>query len=349
MIKTIDQIKYKSVSFIKEFINNCTIEEKIDAHYINIEITSKQHITIKKASGKIIDRIDMILNNMWGELVTDWNFIKLINKNLFSEHIGYNISLFYFPTNKPILTEYKTDIKYLIDKITYNDNIINPDNFINQLKLKDKFHIHIKHKLNKNLNTDILNNINGDNKQNINYIELFNNLIDNNNDLYALNEPEGYIFKCNKYLYQLLNNERNKIIPEKTQYEYLLCDFMNYCQNNNYSDKIQNSYVKTVCTLFNDYIINWEEQTHNIKNNIDINSIKSPSYNESNDISYEYIPDIITINLCKKDELYKSIFKVLLANLKNYKDYKKCIYMNNHQVDKWNKIIKNIKIRNMVI
>ena len=186
MIKTIDQIKYKSVSFIKEFINNCTIEEKIDAHYINIEITSKQHITIKKASGKIIDRIDMILNNMWGELVTDWNFIKLINKNLFSEHIGYNISLFYFPTNKPILTEYKTDIKYLIDKITYNDNIINPDNFINQLKLKDKFHIHIKHKLNKNLNTDILNNINGDNKQNINYIELFNNLIDNNNDLYAL-------------------------------------------------------------------------------------------------------------------------------------------------------------------
>ena len=124
---------------------------------------------------------------------------------------------------------------------------------------------------------------------------------------------------------------------------------MHYCQNNNYSDKIQNSYVKTVCTLFNDYIINWEEQTHNIKNNIDINSIKSPSYNESNDISYEYIPDIITINLCKKDELYKSIFKVLLANLKNYKDYKKCIYMNNHQVDKWNKIIKNIKIRNMVI
>ena len=350
MIKTVDQIKNKSVSFIKEFINNCSIEEKIDAHYITIEITSKQNITIKKASGKIIDRTDMILNNMWGELVTDWNFIKLINKNIFSQHIGYNISMFFFPTNKPILTEYKKNIKYLIDRITFNDENINPDNFINQLKLKDKFNIQIKHNLPKILKDDLLNSITGETKDNINYTELFNNIINKDkNLLYAINEPEGFIFKWNKSLYQLLYHERNKIIPEKTQYEYLLCDFINYCKENEYQDKIQNSYVKTVCSLFNDYIVNWEEQKLNIKHNIDINSIISPSYNDNFDIGYEYIPDIITINLCKKNELYKAIFKVLLANLKNNKDYKKCIYMNNHQVDKWNKIVKNIKIRTLVI
>jgi hypothetical protein len=349
MIKTVEQIKDKPINFIKEFINNCSIEEKIDTHYIIIEITSKQHITIKKSSGKIIDRVDMILNNIWGDLVTDWNFIRILNQDLFNQFIGYNISMFYFPNNKPILTEYKP-IKYLIDRITFNDKNINPELFVNKIKLADKFNIKIKNKLNKNLNNISLNTITNVNKKEIDFTSLFDKIIDkDNNKIYALNKPEGFIFKWNKNLYQLLYNKRNKIIPEKTQYEYLLCDFINYCKTNNYEDKIQHSYVKTVCTLFNDYIINWEEQYHNIKNNIDINSIKSPSYNDNFDISYEYIPDIITINLCKKDELYKSIFKVLLANLKNNKDYKKCIFMNNSQVDKWNKIIKNIKIRTIVI
>ena len=105
MIKNITQIGNKPVSFIKEFINNCTIEEKIDTHYVIVEITSKQTITIKKATGKVVDRVDMILNSMWSQLVTDWNFIKLANQDLFKEHVGYNISMFYFPSNKPLLTE----------------------------------------------------------------------------------------------------------------------------------------------------------------------------------------------------------------------------------------------------
>ena len=81
MIKDISLLKDKSVSFIKEFINNCTVEEKIDAHYVIVEITSKQTITVKKANGKVVDRVDMILNNMWSQLVTDWNFIRLTNYN----------------------------------------------------------------------------------------------------------------------------------------------------------------------------------------------------------------------------------------------------------------------------
>ena len=152
MIKNITQIGNKPVSFIKEFINNCTIEEKIDTHYVIVEITSKQTITIKKATGKVVDRVDMILNSMWSQLVTDWNFIKLANQDLFKEHVGYNISMFYFPSNKPLLTEYPNNIKYLIDRITYNDENINPDSFINKIRLKDKFNISIKHNLKKLLN-----------------------------------------------------------------------------------------------------------------------------------------------------------------------------------------------------
>lgn len=349
MIKDINQIKNKSISFIKEFINNCSIEEKIDAHYIIVEITSKQHITVKKANGKTVDRVDMILNSMWSQLVTDWNFIRLANQDLFSEHVGYTLSMFYFPNNKPLLTEYPKNIRYLIDRIIFNDEIINKESFVNKLKLKDKFCISIKHNLPKSIDKELLKSISGNNKLDINYEDLFTNLISDKNKVLAIDKPEGYIFKWNKNLYQMLFSHRDKIDVEKTSYEYLLCDFISYCKSNNYIEKIQQSYVRTVCTLFNDYIINWEDIHNNIKNNIDVESIQSPILGSSFDMGYEYIPDIITLNLCKTSELNKSIFKVLLANLRRGKDNNRCIYMNKHQVDDWNIIMKNIKVRTLVV
>ena len=219
-----------------------------------------------------------------------------------------------------------------------------------ELTLKDKFHIYKKHNLTKTLNTDIFKNINGKNKKTLDYNKIFLDLINKDDkNIFAKNQPEGYIYKWNNNLYQLTFNKRSTIIPEKTQYEYLLCDFMNFCKNNGYQDKITQYYIKTVCSLFNDYIINWEEKYNNIKNNIDINSIEPPTFGTVYDIGYEYIPDIITLNLCKSNILYKNIFKVLLANLKKGKDYNKCIYMNKKQVEYWNIIMKNIKIHTIYI
>lgn len=102
MIKDIKDISKKSKAFIRAFINNCEIEEKIDAHYINVEIISKDTIKIKKSNNKEIDRTDLILNRMWGNVLTTWNYIKIANYEWFNSHIGYTISMFYFPTAKPI-------------------------------------------------------------------------------------------------------------------------------------------------------------------------------------------------------------------------------------------------------
>ena len=343
MIKNINKLKSKPVSFIKQFINNCTVEEKIDAHNVTVEITSKFNITVKKSSGKVIDRVDMILNSMWGQLVTDWNYIHLANQDLFEKHIGYNISMFYFPNDKPLSTAYKGNVKYLIDRITFNDEEQNISQFVDSIKMKDNFNIAIKRKLHKNIANIDLNTITGDSKETINYEEMFLNMIDKDG-LLAKEQPEGYIFKHNKILYQILFNKPYIVSPGKSQYEYVLCDFINYCRNTNYQEKITSNYVKTVCALFNDYIINWEQKKHNIENNIDIDSIQPPTLGTVFDMGYEYIPDIITIKLCSND-LYKSIFKILLANLKKGKDNTRCIYMNKKQVDTWNNIMKNIKIR----
>ena len=129
----------------------------------------------------------------------------------------------------------------------------------------------------------------------------------------------------------------------------MLSNFIKYCKLHAYTDKITQSYTKTVCNLFNDYIINNEKPTKFIENNIDIDSIENPNIGQKFDIGYEYIPDQVTKTLCQESELYKNIFKVLLANLRKGKDFTHCIYLTKKEVDEWNMIMKNIKIRTLYI
>lgn len=348
-LKRIDTINSKPVSFIKSFINNCTIEEKIDTHYVIVEITTKNSITIKKSSNKPIDRVDLILNNMWSKITTDWNYIRLANKEWFESHVGYTFYMFFLPTQKPLLTTYKPNITYIIDRILYNDELMDVSNIINSLKMLDQFHIHIKTALNKIDNVfEICQSITGENKKTLDFNNIFLALLKNNDNILALYKPEGFIYKWNNNVYQYLYEDPVKISPEKTQYEFLLCDFIQYCKSKSYIDKIESGYIKTICSLFNDYIINWESLRHNIENNIDINGITPPTNAENVDIGYEYIPNVVTLNLCKQNVLYKRIFCVLLSNLRKIKTHPG-IYMSDKQQHEFNNIVKNINIRNVHI
>lgn len=181
------------------------------------------------------------------------------------------------------------------------------------------------------------------------YTELFMGMIDDDNICWAEDIPEGYIFKWKKNNYQILFSKPEKIEIEKSSYEFLLCDFIAYTKNCNYIDKIGTSYVKSVCALFNDYILNYEKINHNVEHNINPENIKNPYLGDQQQIGYDFIPDSVTENLCKESELYENIFKVLLANLRKGKDDTHCIYMNRRQVADWNMITKNIKVRTLVV
>ena len=148
-IKRVEQIKDKTVSYIKSFLNNCTIEEKLDTHYVIVEITSKQSITVKKANGTKITKIDLILNNMWSKLITDWNYIRLANTEWFESHVGYTFYMFFFPSQKPLQTTYKPNVRYVIDRIIYNDELMDVNNIISSLQLIQQFNIHIKQFIDK--------------------------------------------------------------------------------------------------------------------------------------------------------------------------------------------------------
>jgi hypothetical protein len=348
MIKDIEQIKEHNKKYIQEFMQNCTIEEKIDTHYVTIDIISYNAIQIKKANGNEIDRVDLILNSMWNKLFLDWNYLKLSNKIWFAGHIGYTIKMFYFPCEQPLSTKYKDpQIRYIFDRVIYNNVDLDPKMVLEPLVFPDVYKVDYKCLLCKRndaqtyVDNEIQKLLSGEKTSS----EVFRGLIDfENSKIYGEN-PEGYIFKYNKKLYQTIINNIVKEDTEKTSYEFVLADFIKYCKVHNYIDKINQSYVKTICNLFNDYIINGEKETHVIENNVDSDSLTNPYIGAKFDIGYEYIPDQVTKALCQESELYKNIFKILLASLRKGKDSKHCEYLSRKQVDDWNNIMKNTKVR----
>ena len=348
MIKNLNEIKKHTDKYISDFIKNCIIEEKIDTHYISVEIISKNEIKIRKANGNEIDRVDMILNSMWNPLSVDWNYLKLSNRMWFENHVGFTITMFYFPCTKPILTEYKPKLRYIFDRAIFNNILYDIKEVMSDMIFPNSYEIGYKKTLNKIDDvTPVISAVMAEKDEDL--ASIFMQLIKDPEEMYALNmEPEGIIYKWNKKIYQTGNPKERKIEAEKTSYEFLLCDFIQYCKNRAYSEKITPSYTKTICNLFNDYIINWESKNNTIQKNINVESIESPNLGAPFDMGYEYIPDPVTKNLCN-NLLYKNIFKVLLANLRKGKDSRHCIYMNKKQVDEWNNIMKNIKIHTIYI
>jgi len=355
MIKSIEKLKEQSPKYIKDFMLNCSIEEKIDTHYVCVEVISRSEIKIKKANGKEIDRVDLILNSMWSKLFLDWNYLLLSNKDWFEKHIRYEIKMFYFPCEKPINTSYNEHIRYIFDYVHFNGQIFDAQKILATLKFPDVYNVDYKCLLNKvsvsSIRAIYQHHIQKLLSEEESFSDIMRRLIKDDSKIYATdkNNPEGYIFKWNKKIYQI-ENKKAKIEPqEKSSYEFLLSDFIKFSKIHNYTDKINTSYTKTVCNLFNNYIINGEKITHTIENNIVISGIENPYVGEKFDIGFEYIPDQVTKELCKESELYKNIFKVLLANLRKGKDITHCIFLTKKEVDEWNTIMKSIKIRNLYI
>ena len=242
---------------------------------------------------------------------------------------------------------------YIFDYAYYAGEIFESEKVLVDVKFPDAYKVDYKCLLNKTSLSSIRALYHHHIKKLLegeeNFAEVFLKLIKDDSKVFAIEKPEGYIFKYRKKIFQIENDKIEVEPQEKSSYEFLLSDFIKFSKIHNYSDKIVASYTKTVCNLFNNYIINGEKINHTIENNIDISGIESPYIGTKFDIGYEYIPDQVTKELCRESELYKNIFKVLLANLRKGKDETHCIFLTKKEVNEWNMIMKSIKIRNLYI
>ena len=344
MIKNIEDIKNFSPMYIKEFMQGCTIEEKIDTHYMTIEI-SPYECVIKKANQNPLTRIDLILKSAWHNIYIDWNYLRMTNTEWFLKHAGYVFKVFYIPSEQPIRTKYDPTIRYIFDTCTFNNQQVDIHEVLNELKFPDTYKIDFKTMLvRKELVDSSYKRKTKEIQDGKPAADVFSSLINKDEShIFAVEKPEGYIFKYKSKIFQTcehIASEQN----EKSSYEFLLIDFIRFCKETNYSTKILKSYVKTVCNLFNDYILNWVKTNHNIEKNITAESIQTPYIGTAPKTGFAYIPDSITKVICKESPLYENIFKVLLANLNKGKDENRCIIMSRKHIDQWNNIIKNIRI-----
>lgn len=349
MIKDISALRDRSTEFLTKFVENCTVEEKIDAYYVSVEIHTHR-LLFRKANEKKINRQDMILNSMYGTLINDWQYFRMANPEWFTQHHGDRIYMFYIPSRKPIMTSYKDDIVYVIDRIiSGSGKELNQEDAcsICGLTHADKFGISMKETLPKSdayVTGDIIHKIRKDDSSWI------SDLLSEDASAYLLSsgQPEGYIVRMGKkYIYQATSSPQTErdANTERAQYEYLLMDFIRFWDELEDVDRFNTAgdYVKTVCALFNEYINNGEKYTHKIENNIDETSLEPPCLGTRFDMGLEYVPDITTRELCTEKVLYKNIFKVLLVNLKKQKKVQHCLLMNQDKVEQWNSIVKTIK------
>lgn len=329
-------------TFIEKFLRQCKIEEKIDAYYVSIKIMSRSMLKFYKGNREEISREDLILNSMWSSLIKDWNMFRQANESWFSSHVGYSVNVFYLPVRKPMLTEYINGVRYIVASVTETSGTRTPVS-ASDFDMTKEFGITFQKDVVKYRDADykeVARKIkeNPDDAASI----ISDEIIDwTGSDIFADSFPEGFVLRYNsKQIYQMTFSESSarNVRAEKSQYEYLLTDFIRWWeQNSKVAGLVYGDYIKSVCDVFNFYIEN-EKETSKIKDNIETESLEAPCFGERFPMCYKYVPSEKTVELCMEDPLYENIFKILLVNLKRKKKIEHCVLMDKRSVEKWNDI-----------
>lgn len=350
MIRSVEELKKETPRAAAEFLRRCKVEEKLDAYYFTTEVRSKKTLAFVKSSGRIVDKTDLVLNEMWQRLVNDWTYFRLANPEWFEKRVGWKVHAFYFPCRKPVLTEYKPGVSYVVDRLENgSEAFMDPEPEMGGMEFLDKFGIRFK----KTLKTlpvekELEDEISRVWKDGGSVSELLlKSYLDPSakDDLYASDEPEGYVLKGGRrktYQIALHPEECRTASAEKSQYEYFLADFEKYWASlDDIGQFLSRDYVKTVCNLFDGYVAA-EPPDGGIESELTAESLEGPCVGKRFGLCYENVPDAETARLCRESDLRRNMFKILLVNLRRPKDPAKTMLMSPKEAAAWNDIVDTL-------
>lgn len=325
-----------------DFDNNIQIFEKLNMFYFKV-LVGQNSCTLLSHKHKIISLTDRIINSMWNDIT---NFVdtyidtrRNIITSLYNQVI---IGFFYCPCERPLNITYSNFL---------NSSIINNTIIINNVKSNGK-DIDVTDFC-KNVNLLNIRGIGGGPKisfrnEFIEYINLYaHNLISkpelinrakeftcsySGNDI---EDIEGIIIKDNKNIYQIIFNDTNDTrVYDRSIFDNMLNDFIDIWQHikidSYYGVSINERYLNIVNDIFLQYI----ENSNFVKTINDASALTPPGNHYIADLSYNLINNKSIETICKLNDVYKNVYRILFKGLNKHKKPNVSI-----DTDKWNKIV----------
>lgn len=349
MIKDIEQA---SNSF--SFSNNLTITEKMNMFYFKVIVTQNSCSVISH-NHKVITKIECVVNSVWNDIIkfTEKEIEKRKDK-IYDKYGNVIIGFFYCPVEKPLHINYS---KFFNVDMDNNRFIIS-----NVKSMTTKKHIDISDFC---FNVDFLS-VRGIGGGSVilyekEFIDVINSFIKKEIDKVELlkymnthlktfsgnsfNDIEGLVLSDGDKKYQLIiNDTKDTKEYDRTQYEMLTKDFIDFWDNNE-NDIMNNLKLKVDYThIINELFLHYINTTSLFRDTeLSANNLIPPGNAYIGDLDYTIIDNSNVKTVCLLNETYKNVFRILYKGLKQPKKYNSHFtILTENDILKWNKMVDYI-------
>lgn len=358
MLRGLDDFILKPTQYKTKFLTNCIIEEKVSAFYFHVKILSKTVIKIYKSDYKELSQEDLIMNKMWKDPYIEIPQILFNNPEVLDQMIGWTLSFFYFPVEKPLLVEYdlsegwKYMLAFAVDERKKPIDISDIDMSLISTLFRSKPYILKDSKRTEEEKHAIKDAVKSNDVGVL--IDLIEDLIDKsdkNSNMLAnsLQEAEGLVLRWKGDIYQIVYNAPNeKVKDNRLSFEFFIHMFCQWLKSTDYTECLSQSYIKSVCNLFYCFKKGWLDD--NGKDlllsyyNINPEDLEAPTFGYYSGTYFELIPHKLVREWCMKDKMYDNMFKILLNALKKTRNpSKSSMLVTEEDTKEWNLCVGNIK------